>query len=302
MLLKNVYQWDICNQEDLDIFSTESLEIDQSSTRTLYRTDPTADPNQSRKRAEERAGKNTRRMVRRKPNETPEQLQKQGQKRVEKGKKKMPPSPAKEEPEKQLEEESTPIICTWDEFLERLAQDPELEESEEEWTPIICTRDEFLERLAEDLELRNRRESGRNDGYSIIVKAVVERRDGNAARAEFVETEGPRLAHLVDPNGGRLLDWFDGGYNKEFIPMAEDPDGNIVPAEELLETSRDIYRNTERMLVRQDLDRQDEFLLISLMGGVDYHNKDFDQARKWIEREHRSDLTQLMEEQEAAGV
>ena len=57
MLLKNVYQWDICNQEDLDIFSTESLEIDQSSTRTLYRTDLMADPSQSRKRAEERAGK-----------------------------------------------------------------------------------------------------------------------------------------------------------------------------------------------------------------------------------------------------
>ena len=278
MLLKNVYQWDICNQEDLDIFGAESLEIHQSAARTLYRTDPTADPGQSRKRAEERAGKNTRRMVRRKPNETPEQLQKQGQKQVEKGKKKTPPSPVKEEPEEQLEEES-----------------------EEEWTPVICTRDEFLERLARDLELRNGRESGRNDGYSIIVKAVVERRDGNAVRAEFVETEGPRLAHLVDPTGGRFLDWFDHGYNKEFIPMAEDPDGNIVPAEELYKTSPEIYRNTERMLVHQDLDRENEWLLISLMGGVDYHNGDFEETREWIKREHRSDLTQLMEEQEVAG-
>ena len=274
MLLKNVYQWDICNQEDLDIFTTESLEIDRSAARTLYRTDPMADPNQSRKRAEERAENNgTRRRIR-KPNETPEQLQKQGQKRVEKGKKKMSPSPVKEEPEEQLEEE---------------------------WTPVICTRDEFLERLARDLELRNGRESGRNDGYSIIVKAVVERRDGNAARAEFVETEGPRLAHLVDPTGGRFLDWFDHGYNKEFIPMAEDPDGNIVPAEELYKTSPDIYRNTERMLVHQDLDRENEWLLISLMGGVDYHNGDFEETREWIKREHRSDLTQLMEEQEVAG-
>ena len=284
MLLKNVYQWDICNQEDLDIFTTESLEIDQSAARTLYRTDPTADPNQSRKRAEERAENNgtRRRMRRRKPNETPEQLQKQGQKQAEKGKKKMPPAPVKEEPEEQLEEES-----------------------EEEWTSIICTRDEFLERLARDLELRNGRESGRNDGYSIIVRAVVERRDGNAVRAEFVETEGPRLAHLVDPNGGRILEWFADGrrkqYDKDFIPMAEDPDGNIVPAEELLKTSWDIYRNTEQMLVHQDLDRQDGWLLISLMGGIDYHNKDFDEEREWIEREHRSDLTQLMEEQEAAA-
>ena len=150
MLLKNVYQWDICNQEDLDIFSTESLEIDQGAARTLYRTDPMADPGQSGRRAEERARSqavdNSKRKPRRKPNETTEQWQK----RVEKGKKKMPPSPVKEEPE------------------------------EEEWTPMICTRDEFLERLARDLEFRNGIESGRDDGYSIVVKAVVERRDGNA--------------------------------------------------------------------------------------------------------------------------
>ena len=285
MLLKNVYQWDICNQEDLDIFSAESLEIDLSAARTLYRTDPEADPGQSRKRAEERAGKSTQRKtrrVRRKPNETPEQLQKQGQKRTEKGKKKIPPSPVKEEPEEQLEEEL-----------------------EEEWTPMICIRAEFLERLARHQELRNRRESGRNDGYSIIVRAVVERRDGNVARAEFVETEGPRLAHLVDPNGGRILEWFADGYGKQydedFIPVAEDPDGNIVPAEEWLKTSQDIRRNTQRMLVRQDLDQQEELLLIALMGGADYCNKDFYWARERIEREHRSDLTQLMEEQEAAG-
>ena len=271
MLLKTVHQWDICNQEDLDTFSAESLEIDQSSDRTLYRTDLMANPGQSRKRAEERArsqaADNSKRKPRRKPNETTEQWQE----RVEKGKKKMPPSPVKEEPE------------------------------EEEWTLMICIRAEFLERLARDLEFRNGIESGRNDGYSIVVKAVVERRDGNAARAEFVETEGPRLAHLVDPNGGRLLDWYDDGYNKEFIPVAEDPDGNIVPAKELYKTSPDIRRNTKRMLVRPDLDRQDEYLLISLMGGVDYHNKDFEETREWIEREHRSDLTKLMEEQEAAA-
>ena len=170
---------------------------------------------------------------------------------------------------------------------------------------MVCTRAEFLERLARDLELRNIEESGRNDGYSIVVKAVVERRDGNAVRAEFVETEGPRLAHLVNPNSGRILDWFvdESGkqYDKDFIPTAEDQDGNIVPAEELYKTSWDIRRNTQRILVRPDLDRQDELVLISLMGGPDYYNKDFDWARKYIEKEHRSDLTQLMEEQAAAG-
>ena len=46
MLLKTVHQWDIRNQEDLDIFSAESLEIHQSATRTLYRTNPEANPAQ----------------------------------------------------------------------------------------------------------------------------------------------------------------------------------------------------------------------------------------------------------------
>ena len=270
MLLKTVHQWDICNQEDLDIFSAESLEIDQSADRTLYRTDPEADPGQSGRRAEERArsqlADNSNRKLRRKPNETPEQWQEREKKRREK----TPPPRIEVEPE-------------------------------EEWTPMICTRDEFLERLARDLEFRNGIKRDRNDGYSIVVKAVVERRDGNAIRAEFVETEGPRLAHLINPNGGRILEWFDDDmYDEDFIPMAEDPDGNIVPAEELLKTSPDIRRNTKRMLVRPDLDREDEWLLISLMGGVDYHNGDFEETRELIEREHRSDLTKLMEEQETA--
>ena len=33
MLLKNVYQWDICNQEDLDIFSAESLVLQRRIAR-----------------------------------------------------------------------------------------------------------------------------------------------------------------------------------------------------------------------------------------------------------------------------
>ena len=192
----------------------------------------------------------------------------------------MPPSPVKEEPKEQ----------------------PELEEEEEEWTPRICTRAEFLERLARDLELRNGRESGRNDGYSIVVRAVVERREGNAVRAEFVETEGPRLAHLVDPNGGRILDWFaDDMYDEEFIPMAEDPDGNIVPAGNCSKRPRTYAATPSGCWSDRTSTGRTEWLLISLMGGIDYHNKDFEETREWIEREHRSDLTQLMEEQEAAG-
>ena len=50
MLLKTVYQWDICNQEDLAAFRKENETIHNSATRTLYCSDPYADPgNASRK-------------------------------------------------------------------------------------------------------------------------------------------------------------------------------------------------------------------------------------------------------------
>ena len=45
-----IHQWDICNQEDLDIFSAESLEIDQSAARTLYRTDTHGRPGTEREK------------------------------------------------------------------------------------------------------------------------------------------------------------------------------------------------------------------------------------------------------------
>ena len=89
---------------------------------------------------------------------------------------------------------------------------------------IYPSREEFLARLASDLEHRKNPES---DGYSIVVQAVVEhRRDGATVRAEFVETEGPRLAHMRDPNLGRILDVVSSkqwgvGY------LIEDPDGSI---------------------------------------------------------------------------
>ena len=44
MLLKTVHQWDISNQEDLAAFREESKAIHNSATRTLYCSDPYADP------------------------------------------------------------------------------------------------------------------------------------------------------------------------------------------------------------------------------------------------------------------
>ena len=174
MLLKTVHQWDICNQEDLDTFRKESEAIHHSAARVLYRTDPDADPDQSRREDEEktRSLRNRTRSRRRRPGETDEQW--------------------REAVKAWKEANSVPPV-----------EEPEVENNAIDVNLIYPSREAFLERLADDLEGRNRRI--KHDGYCIAVKAVVENRNGSPVRAEFVETEGPRLAHLPDPNGGRIL-------------------------------------------------------------------------------------------------
>ena len=46
MMLKTIQQWDICSQEDLETFRKESEAIHQSVARTLYQTDPYANPSE----------------------------------------------------------------------------------------------------------------------------------------------------------------------------------------------------------------------------------------------------------------
>ena len=128
MMLKTIQQWDICSQEDLETFRKESEAIHQSVARTLYQTDPYADPS--------------------------------------------------EEPD-----EST---------------------SEAELVSAAYPgREEFLKRLSRHLA---QQVNPGADGYTITVKATVDCRHGKAVRAEFVEAEGPRLADLPNPNGGRVLE------------------------------------------------------------------------------------------------
>ena len=176
MLLKTVHQWDICNQEDLDTFREESEAIHHSAARILYRTDPDADPDQSRREDEEKARslRNRTRSRRRRPGETDEQWR---------------------ETNRIWREANQATVPQTDE--------PEVENTAIDVNLLYPSREAFLERLADDLEGRNRRI--KHDGYCIAVKAVVEHRNGSPVRAEFVETEGPRLAHLPDPNGGRIL-------------------------------------------------------------------------------------------------
>ena len=274
MLLKTVHQWDICNQEDLAAFREESKAIHNSAARTLYRSDPEADPDQSKKEKEEMARRlrnSTRsRSRRRRPGETDEQWleAKRALKEAKRALKEANPVPPVEEPEV----EDTPIDIHM----------------------LYPGREAFLERLADDLEGRNRRKGSKHDGYCIVVKATVEYRNGSSIRAEFVETEGPRLVNLPDPNGGRiLLEWeeeappTEGGLITRHA--IEDPDGNILEEAPGFHP----FKETRLLLIQEDLDRKDRWLLRNLM---DWESDEGTILEIW-EEGHRKELTKMLKEE-----
>ena len=257
MLLKTVYQWDIGTQDDLAVFSEESEAIHRSATRTLYRSDPYADPGQ--RRDEELANRpKIDRRRRRKVKQTEEKTGKKAKK-----------SPSVQEKEADLISNKYP------------------------------SREEFLARLASDLEHRKNHEG---DGYSIVVQTTVEHRDGAAIRAEFVETEGPRLAHLPNPNMGRILEklqfteWKDRYMILEELHMIEDPDGSI----EIREGLCAFHSETIELLHQQCPNKKDIRLMQSLLIEEDdkYRAREYEEALEEIYlKEQRERLSGQLQDQ-----
>ena len=142
-------------------------------------------------------------------------------------------------------------------------------------------REEFLARLTSDLE---QRENGEYDGYSMVVKAVMEHRGGETVRAEFVETEGPRLAHLPDPNLGRILEKLlfnelKGLHVKiKELYMTEDPNGSIG-IREISESTCTLEDETVELLHQQYPNKKD----IRLMQSILIEDNDKYRAREYEE-------------------
>ena len=163
------------------------------------------------------------------------------------------------------------------------------------------SREEFLARLASDLEHRKNREG---DGYSIVVQAVMEHRDGVAIRAEFVETEGPRLAHLPNPNLGRILEklryteWEDHYMILEELYMIEAPDGSI----EIREGPCTFHSETIELLHQQCPNKKDIRLMQSLLIEDDdkYRAREYEEALEEIYlKEQRERLSGQLQDQAA---
>ena len=152
-------------------------------------------------------------------------------------------------------------------------------------TAIPCmSRDEFLEQVLRDLEqgftfepeelyhAYNECEHtwvghdvhsayGKDIPRGIVIRAVVEHRDGAAVRAEFLELRGDPLAELQDPNANGIQNRLDDGL------MTEDGAGRMWMDPEILQESGITEEEAERMasdlarmLNRRDLDDREDRL------------------------------------------
>ena len=141
---------------------------------------------------------------------------------------------------------------------------------------LYGSRQEFLDWLTQDLDTyRRQRETNSCNGRAVVVKAVVEHRDGKAVRSEFLKTNGVLLPYFPEPNrGGLLAPWRDQRDSVGYF--VEDPEGRVRFDQDLYrelnlsenhsDEAAQLVRNAmERLLLRKDLDDQDESLMYDLL-------------------------------------
>ena len=115
---------------------------------------------------------------------------------------------------------------------------------------------------------------GRDIPHRIVVRAVIEHRDGKPIRAEFLEVRGESLAELPNPNAGGIRDCHGDGNGRAGY-IVEDETGEMRMDEELFlqikkrEGSSDeeagMVIDTVERLTRKDLDDSEDLLKEYLM-------------------------------------
>ena len=159
----------------------------------------------------------------------------------------------------------------------------------------FMSREEFLEQLSTDLSegflfeedkyyrvyngFNEHHVLGRNIPRGIVVRAVIEHRDGKPIRAEFLEVRGDPLAELPDPKAGKILDCQE-DENGNWGYVMEDSDGRLwvdvefwsrtSPFGEHLTTAEDARQESDavKRLSWRDLDDRDESMMHYLVNEV----------------------------------
>ena len=247
MLLKTVYQWDMDSEENLAAFREESLEIDRQVERVIYRRSDNIEPG--------------------------EIVEMPGEKE-------------------------------WNRETGQYVQHTFWDRDENTGMPFM-SREEFLTRIAEDLDLGYQFEENkhyevynefsrmhheyhlnadRNIPRQIVVRAVVEHRDGKPVRAEFLEVRGETIAEIPDPNAGGIIDLHREGPHSDLGFVVEDGDGKHRVDSEMHSRIRQMYREggdepypegfqlvreaMKRAASQRNLDDRDDLLLRYLLIGI----------------------------------
>ena len=146
-------------------------------------------------------------------------------------------------------------------------------------------REEFLQRISEDLDQDllfeadqyynvydghdGHKAFGRDIPHGIVVRAVVEHREGMAIRAEFLELRGDSLVELPNPNAGGIRDCHGDGNGRAGY-IVEDEAGEMRMDEELFlqiekrdgssDEEAGMVIDTVKRLSRKDLDDSEDML------------------------------------------
>ena len=241
MLLKSVHQWDIDSADDLAKFREDSGQIDQQAERVIYRRSDNIAPGE--------------------PVEIPKT-------QIPAGRKRQTQSPARK-PKTRSRPRNRGRYNTAVPYM---------------------GRDEFLQRISEDLDQDFPFEAdeyynvydghdghsthGRDIPHRIVIRAVVEHREGTAVRAEFLEVRGDSLAELPNPNAGGIRDFHgDGDPNGRAGFVVEDEAGEMRMDEELFlqiiqmqkrqgssDEAASMVMDTVERLNWKDLDDNDDLL------------------------------------------
>ena len=256
MLLKSVHQWDIDSADALAKFREDSGQIDQQAERVIYRRSDNIAPGE--------------------PVEIPQTQIPQTQ--IPAGRKRQTQSPEGKPPQTQSPARKP-----------KTRSRPRNRGRYNTAVPYMG-RDEFLQRISEDLDQDfpfeadesynaydghdGHRTHGRDIPHRIVVRAVVEHREGTTVRAEFLEVRGGSLAELPNPNAGGIRDFHeDGDRNGRAGFVVEDEAGEMRIDEELLvqiiqmqkrqgssDEAASMVMNTVDRLNWKDLDDNDDLL------------------------------------------
>ena len=241
MLLKSVYQWDIDSADDLAKFREDSGQIDQQVERVIYR---------------------------RSDNITPGELVEMPQMQSPAGKTPQTQSPAgkpktRSRPRNRGRYNTAVPFMSRDEFLQRISEDldQDFPFEADEYYNVYDGHDGHIAR-------------GKDIPHRIVVRAVVEHRDGKPIRAEFLEVRGESLAELPNPNAGGIRDRHGDGNGRGGY-IVEDEAGEMRMDEELFlqikkrEGSSDqeagMVIDTVERLSWKDLDDSEDLLKEYLM-------------------------------------